>query len=97
MHNLRRLCAPGRDTGRSLAGAKRGGKGGIAIRRIEAYKGSHQRLQLRDAREVKCAGVEAGFASAMTRSLTLPSGKSFHLYFLFTDKFSPPSALAEQR
>jgi hypothetical protein len=34
-------------------------------------------MRLRDAREAESAAVEAGFAPATTKSLGLPSGKSF--------------------
>jgi hypothetical protein len=34
-------------------------------------------MQLRDARQVESAAAEAGFAPATTKSLALPSGKSF--------------------
>ena len=76
MHNLWRLCAPG---GTLVAVLQAPSAEAKAV--SPSPYGSLQRLgpamRLRDAREVKCTAVEAGFAPATMRSLTLPSGKSF--------------------
>jgi SAM-dependent methyltransferase len=76
MHNLYRLCAPGG----KLVAVLQAPSAEVKAVSPSPYR-SLQRLapamQLRDARKVKRAAVEAGFASAMTRRLRLPSGKSF--------------------
>jgi SAM-dependent methyltransferase len=76
MHNLRRLCAPGG----TLVAVLQAPSAKVKAVSPSPYR-SLQRLapamRLRHAREVKGAAVEAGLALAMTRSLTLPSGKSF--------------------
>jgi hypothetical protein len=76
MHNLRRLCAPGG----TLVAVLQAPSAKVKAVSPSPYR-SLQRLapamRLRHAREVKGAAIEAGLAPATTRSLTLPSGKSF--------------------
>ena len=79
MHNLRRLCAPGGTLVAVLQAPSAEAKA-VSPSPYRSLQRLAPAMQLRDAREVKCAGVEAGFASAMTRSLTLPSGKSFIVF-----------------
>jgi SAM-dependent methyltransferase len=76
MHNLRRLCA----SGGTLVAVLQAPSAEAKAVSPSPYR-SPQRLapamRLRDAREVKGAAAEAGFALATMRSLTLPSRKSF--------------------
>src|SRR6266481_5134265 len=82
MHNLRRLCAPGGTLVAVLQAPSAEAKA-VSPSPYRSLQRLAPAMQLRDAREVKCAGVEAGFASAMTRSLTLPSGKSFIVFSFY--------------
>ena len=76
MHNLRRLCAPGG----TLVAVLQAPSAEVKAVSPSPYR-SLQRLapamRLHDAGEVKGVAAEAGFAPATTRSLALPSGKSF--------------------
>jgi len=76
MQNLRELCAPGG----TLVTILQAPSAEVRVVSPSPYQ-SLQRLapamRLRAAREVEGAAVEAGFSLATTRSLTLPSGKSF--------------------
>jgi len=81
MHNLRRLCAPGGTLVAVLQAPSAEAKA-VSPSPYRSLQRLAPAMQLRDAREVKCAGVEAGFASAM-RSLTLPSGKSFIVFSFY--------------
>jgi trans-aconitate methyltransferase len=76
MHNLLRLCGPDG----TLVAVLQAPSADAAPVSPSPYR-SLQRLapamRLRNAHEVRDAAIEAGFASAATRSLTLPSGKSF--------------------
>jgi len=81
MHNLRRLCAPGGTLVAVLQVPSAEAKA-VSPSPYRSLQRLAPAMQLRDAREVKCAGVEAGFASAM-RSLTLPSGKSFIVFSFY--------------
>ena len=76
MQNLRELCAPGG----TLVIVLQASCAEVKAISPSPYR-SLQRLapamRLRDAEEVKGVAVEAGLSPAMTRSLMLPSGKSF--------------------
>jgi len=76
MHNLRRLCAPGGMLVAVLQAPSAEAKA-VSPSPYRSLQRLAPAMRLRDAREVKAAAAEAGFAPATTRSLTLPSGKSF--------------------
>jgi len=76
MHNLRRLCAPG-GTLVAVLQAPSAEAEAVSPSPYRSLQRLAPAMRLRDAREVKAAAAEAGFAPATTRSLTLPSGKSF--------------------
>lgn len=76
MHNLRRLCAPG-GTLVAVLQAPSAEARAVSPSPYRSLQRLAPAMRLRDAREVKGAAVEAGFAPATTKSLTLPSGKSF--------------------
>ena len=76
MHNLRRLCAPG-GTLVAVFQAPSAEAEAVSTSPYRSLQRLAPAMQLRDAREVKGAAAEAGFAPATMRSLTLPSGKSF--------------------
>jgi len=86
-HNLRRLCAPG-GTLVAVCGAKRGGKGGIAHRRSKPTKAAPACAARRHRGE--CAGVNPAL-HRVTKSSSLPSGKSFACLF-----FLPITFVAER-
>jgi SAM-dependent methyltransferase len=74
MHNLQRLCVPG---GTLVAVLQAPSAEAVSPSPYRSLQRLAPAMQLRDAREVKAAAAEAGFAPATTRNLTLPSGKSF--------------------
>jgi SAM-dependent methyltransferase len=76
MHNLRRLCAPG-GTLVAVVQAPSAETNAVSPSPYRSLQRLAPAMRLRDAREMKDAAVEAGLAPATTRSLTLPSGKSF--------------------
>jgi len=76
MQNLRRLCAPG-GTLVALLQAPSAGEKAVSPSPYRSLQRLAPAMRLREAREVEGAAVEAGFALATRRSLTLPSGKSF--------------------
>jgi SAM-dependent methyltransferase len=76
MHNLRRLCAPG-GTLIAVLQAASSEANAVSPSPYRSLERLAPAMRLRNAREVKGAAAEAGFAPAMTRSLTLPSGKTF--------------------
>jgi SAM-dependent methyltransferase len=76
MHNLRRLCAPGGTLVAVLQVPSAEAKA-VSPSPYRSLQRLAPAMRLRDAQEVKGAATEAGFAPATTRSLTLPSGKSF--------------------
>jgi len=82
MH-LHRLCAPPGGTLVAVLQAPSAEAKAVSPSPYRSLQRLAPAMQLRDTREVKCAGAEAGFASAMTRSLTLPSGKSFVVFSFY--------------
>jgi SAM-dependent methyltransferase len=76
MHNLRQLCAPGGTLVAVLQAPSAEAKA-VSPSPYRSLQRLAPAMRLRDAQEVKGAATEAGFAPATTRSLTLPSGKSF--------------------
>src|SRR5215471_3094404 len=76
MHNLRRLCAPGGTLVAVLQAPSAEAKA-VSPSPYRSLQRLAPAMRLRDAGEVKGVAAEAGFAPATTRSLALPSGKSF--------------------
>jgi trans-aconitate methyltransferase len=76
MHNLRRLCAP-RGTLVAVLQAPNAEAKAVSPSPYRSLQRLAPVMRLRDTREVENAAVEAGFAPATTKSLALPSGKSF--------------------
>lgn len=76
MHNLRRLCAPG-GTLVVVLQAPAADAHAISPSPFRSLQRLAPAMQLRDASELKAAAADAGFASATSRSVTLPSGKLF--------------------
>jgi hypothetical protein len=73
---LRRLCAP-RGTLVAVLQAPNAEAKAVSPSPYRSLQRLAPAMRLRDAREVESAAVEAGFAPATTKSLALPSGKSF--------------------
>jgi SAM-dependent methyltransferase len=76
MRNLRPLCAPGGTLVAVLQAPSAEAKA-VSPSPYRNLARLAPAMRLRDAREVRATAAEAGFALATTRSLTLPSGKSF--------------------
>jgi SAM-dependent methyltransferase len=76
MHNLRRLCTPDGTLVAVLQAPSAEAKA-VSPSPYRSLQRLAAAMRLRDAREVEGAAAEVGFAPAATRSLTLPSGKSF--------------------
>jgi SAM-dependent methyltransferase len=76
MHNLRRLCAP-RGTLVAVLQAPDAEAKAVSPSPYRSLQRLAPAMQLRDARQVESGAAEAGFAPATTKSLALPSGKSF--------------------
>jgi trans-aconitate methyltransferase len=76
MHNLRRLCAP-RGTLVAVLQAPNAEAKAVSPSPYRSLQRLAPVMRLRDTREVESAAVEVGFAPATTKSLALPSGKSF--------------------
>ena len=76
MQNLRKLCAPGGTLVTVLQAPSAEAKA-VSPSPYRSLQRLAPVMRLRDAQEMNDAAVEAGLAPATTRSLTLPSGKSF--------------------
>ena len=76
MHNLRRLCAHGGTLVAVLQAPSADAKA-VSLSPYRSLQRLAPAMRLRYPREVKDAAVEAGLVPATTRTLTLPSGKSF--------------------
>jgi Methyltransferase domain len=76
MQNLRKLCALGGTLVTVLQASSAAGKA-VSPSPYRSLQRLAPVMRLRDAQEVRDAAAEAGLAPATTRSLTLPSGKSF--------------------
>jgi len=76
MHNLRRLRVPG-GTLVAVLQAPSAETKAVSPSQYRSLQRLAPAMRLRDRHEVKAAAAEAGIALATTRSLTLPSGKSF--------------------